>query len=96
VEYISRLLGLPGPDPTRVINSMFRAFGPDADTGHQFIYSYDFLADRLRAAGFTDVRRQELGESTHDALRGIERHTDVIGDERVVRYETLIVEATRP
>ncbi|HYR09682.1 MAG TPA: type II secretion system major pseudopilin GspG [Longimicrobium sp.] len=96
VEYISRLLGLPGPDPTRVINSMFRAFGPDADTGHQFIYSYEFLADRLRAAGFTDVRRQELGESTHDALRGIERHTDVIGDERVVRYETLIVEATRP
>lgn len=96
VAYISRLLGLPGPDPTRVINSMFRAFGPDADTGHQFIYSYDFLADRLRAAGFTDVRRRELGESAHDALRGIERHTEVIGDERVVRYETLIVEATRP
>ncbi len=96
VAYISRLLGLPAPDATRVINSMFRAFGPDADTGHQFIYSYDFLADRLRAAGFADVRRCELGESTHDGLRGIERHTDVIGDERVVRYETLIVEGTRP
>lgn len=96
VDYISRMLGLPGPDATRVINSMFRAFGPDADTGHQFIYSYDSLADRLRAAGFTDTRRCELGESTHPALRGIERHTDVIGDERVVRYETLIVEGTRP
>jgi SAM-dependent methyltransferase len=96
VEYISQMLGLPAPDPARVINSMFRAFGPDADTGHQFIYSYDFLADRMRAAGFSDTRRCALGESTHDALRGIERHTDVIGDERVVRYETLIVEATRP
>jgi SAM-dependent methyltransferase len=95
VAYISALLGLPGPDATRVINSMFRAFGPDEATGHQFIYSYDFLADRLRMAGFTHVRRCELGESTHDALRGIERHTDVIGDERVVRYETLIVEGTR-
>ncbi|HEX6372717.1 MAG TPA: methyltransferase domain-containing protein [Longimicrobium sp.] len=96
VAYISALLGLRGPDATRVINSMFRAFGPDADTGHQFIYSCDFLAGRLRAAGFAEVRRCGLGESTHDALRGIERHTDVIGDERVVRYETLIVEGTRP
>lgn len=96
VDYISRMLGLPGPDAARVINSMFRAFGPDAETGHQFIYSFHALADRLRAAGFTDVRRCELGESSHDALRGIERHTEVIGDERVVRYETLIVEGTRP
>jgi SAM-dependent methyltransferase len=96
VAYISRLLGLPGSDTTRVINSMFRAFGPDAATGHQFIYSCDFLARLLRAAGFTDVRRCELGVSTHDVLHGIERHTDVIGDERVVRYETLIVEGTRP
>ena len=95
VAFVSALLGLPGPDATRVINSMFRAFGPDAETGHQFIYSFDFLADRLRAAGFADVRRRELGESTHEALRGIERHTDVIGDDRVVRYETLIVEATK-
>ena len=96
VAYISGMLGLPAPDPARVINSMFRAFGPDEKTGHQFIYSYDFLADRLRAAGFGHVHRRELGESSHDALRGIERHTDVIGDERVVRYETLIVEATKP
>ncbi len=96
IAYISAMLGLPAPDPARVINSMFRAFGPDEATGHQFIYSYDFLADRMRAAGFTNARRCEMGESTHDALRGIERHTDVIGDERVVRYETLIVEATRP
>jgi general secretion pathway protein G len=90
------MLELPEPDPTRVINSMFRAFGPDEATGHQFIYSFDFLARRLRAAGFTDVRRCEMGESTHAALRGIERHVEVVGDERAVRYETLIVEATRP
>lgn len=96
LTYISASLGLSAPDATVVVNSMFRAFGPDEGTGHQFIYSYEFLADCLRAAGFGHVRRCALGQSTHDALRGIDRHTDVIGDERVVRYETLIVEATKP
>lgn len=96
VAYISRMLGLPSPDPTRVVNAMFRAFGPDDASGHQFIYSFDLLAERLRAAGFTEVRRCEVGESTHAPLRGIERHADAVGDGRVVRYETLVVEATRP
>jgi SAM-dependent methyltransferase len=96
VAYISTLLGLPEPDPARVVNSMFREFGPDEATGHHFIYSYDALAQRLRAAGFTGVRRCELGESEHAALRGIERHQEVVGDVRAVRYESLIVEATRP
>jgi SAM-dependent methyltransferase len=96
VEYISRMLGLPAPDATRVINAMFRAFGPDDASGHQFIYSFDTLADQLRAAGFADVRRCEVGESPHAMLRGIERHADAVGDGRVVRYETLVVEATRP
>jgi general secretion pathway protein G len=96
VEYISRMLGLPAPDPTRVINAMFRAFGPDDASGHQFIYSFDTLAERLRAAGFTDVRRREVGESEHPMLRGVERHADAVGDARAVRYETLVVEATRP
>ena len=96
VEYISRMLGLPAPDPTRVINAMFRAFGPDDASGHQFIYSFDTLAERLRAAGFADVRRCKVGESECAMLRGIERHADAVGDGRVVRYETLVVEATRP
>ncbi|HYW13601.1 MAG TPA: methyltransferase domain-containing protein [Longimicrobium sp.] len=96
VAYISRMLGLPAPDATRVVNAIFREFGPDDASGHQFIYSYETLAERLRAAGFADARRCEVGESTHDVLRGIERHADAVGDGRVVRYETLVVEATRP
>jgi predicted SAM-dependent methyltransferase len=96
VEYISRMLGLPAPDATRVVNAMFRAFGPDDASGHQFIYSFQTLAERLRAAGFTDVRRCEVGESEHAMLRNVERHADAVGDGRVVRYETLVVEATRP
>lgn len=96
VAYISRMLGLAAPDPARVINALFRAFGPDDASGHQFIYSFDALADGLRAAGFTDVRRCEVGESGHALLRGIERHADAVGDARVVAYETLVVEATRP
>ena len=95
VAYISRMLGLPAPDPTRVVNAMFRAFGPDDASGHQFIYSFDTLAERLRAAGFAQVVRCEVGESTHAMLRDIERHADAVGDGRVVRYETLVVEATR-
>ena len=96
VAYISRMLGLAAPDPTRVVNAMFRAFGPDDASGHQFIYSFDTLAERLRAAGFGEVRRCEVGESGHAMLRGIERHADAVGDGPVVRYETLVVEATRP
>lgn len=96
VAYISRMLGLPSPDASRVVNAMFREFGPDDASGHQFIYSYETLAERLRAAGFVDVRRCEVGESGHAMLRGIERHADAVGDGRVVRYETLVVEATRP
>ena len=79
-----------------VVNAIFREFGPDDASGHQFIYSLETLAERLRAAGFTDVRRCEVGESAHAMLRGIERHADAVGDGRVVRYETLVVEATRP
>lgn len=96
VAYISRMLGLPAPDPARVINALFRAFGPDDASAHQFIYSFDALAGRLRAAGFTDVRRCAVGESGHAMLRGIERHADAVGDARVVAYETLVVEAMRP
>lgn len=95
VAYISRMLGLPAPDPTRVVNAMFRAFGPDDASGHQFIYSFETLSERLRAAGFTDVVRREVGESEHAMLRDIERHADAVGDARAVRYETLVVEATR-
>lgn len=96
VAYISRMLGLASPDATRVVNAMFREFGPDDASGHQFIYSFETLAERLRAAGFADVRRREVGASEHAMLRGIERHADAVGDGRVVRYETLVVEATRP
>ncbi|HEX6041743.1 type II secretion system major pseudopilin GspG [Longimicrobium sp.] len=96
VEYISRMLGLTAPDPTRVINAMFREFGPDDASGHQFIYSFETLSERLRAAGFTDVRRCDVGRSEHAMLRDVERHADAVGDARAVRYETLVVEATRP
>ncbi len=96
VRHISRMLGLPAPDPARVVNAMFRAFGPDAAGGHQYIYSFDSLSNRLRAAGFGGIVRCAVGQSAHPALRGVERHADAVGDARVVAYETLVVEATRP
>ena len=67
------------------LNRAFRGWG------HHFLYNFQALAATLREAGFADVVRCEYGESTHDALRGLERH------EKNADYEgishILIVEA---
>jgi predicted SAM-dependent methyltransferase len=50
------------------LNLAFRGWG------HQFLYNFGTLAATLREAGFSDVVRQQYGESAHGPLRGIERH----------------------
>jgi predicted SAM-dependent methyltransferase len=73
-----------------VINHMF------TDHKHQFIYDYETLATMLSDIGFIDVTRREVGESDDPVLCGVETHGSAIGDEEVNRFETLVVEATRP
>ena len=50
------------------INGAFRAWG------HQFLYNERTLAATLHGAGFANVVRCQYGQSTHDELRGLERH----------------------
>lgn len=63
--------------PVHMINVAMRAWG------HLYLYDYEELALRLREAGFSDVRRLEIGESEDPALRELETRAD----------STLIVEA---
>ncbi len=48
------------------LNILFRYWG------HRWIYDHDELRRRLREAGFRDIADQELRQSTHMELRGIE------------------------
>lgn len=56
--------------PARLVNLAFHGWG------HRYLYDFDELALRLRQAGFTDVRRCGLGESTTPALTGMETRRD--------------------
>jgi predicted SAM-dependent methyltransferase len=73
-----------------VINHMFGAHK------HRFIYDYETLSAVVSDAGFVGVERWQPGESNDPALRGLEAHGHAIGDERVNRFETMVVEAIRP
>ena len=63
---------------------------------HKFIYDFATLAQEMHRAGFVDVTRHAAGESDDAALRGIEAHGAVIGNEEMNAYETMAVEARRP
>ena len=54
----------------RMLNASMRLWG------HQYLYDYDELAMRLRAAGFTRVVRCSIGDSEHEDLQGLETRLD--------------------
>lgn len=56
--------------PARMLNQAMRGWG------HQHLYDEGELAHRLRFAGFTDIRRCDLGRSAHDDLAGLETRAD--------------------
>lgn len=72
-----------------VVNNFFRSYG------HQFLYDARTMRAAPESAGFCDVRRQEVGQSADEALRGVESHGELIG-EASNHFETMIMEATRP
>ena len=85
------LKGRPHPHPAFLLNHNLRAWG------HLFVYDEDLLTRALGEAGYVDITRCELGESAHEALRGMERHgTHNKISPRAVRFETMIIEATKP
>ena len=56
--------------PVRLINVAMRAWG------HAYLYDFEELSLRLRDAGFSDVRRFEIGESAEPELRRLETRAD--------------------
>ncbi len=74
----------------RVLNNLFRNWG------HRFIYDESTLRSLLENAGFTGIRRCAPGASEEPELRSIDSHGREIGDERVNRFESLILEARKP
>lgn len=61
--------------------------------GHRFVYNEATLRRALEGAGFDQVVRVAPGESSHEVLRGIDRHHEEVGPE-ADRIETLTLEAT--
>jgi predicted SAM-dependent methyltransferase len=70
-----------------VANRLMRYFG------HEFIYDEATLRRALETAGFDQVVRAAPGESSHEVLRGVDRHHEEIGP-MSDRTETLTLEAT--
>jgi SAM-dependent methyltransferase len=62
--------------------------------GFKFIYDPSCLAWALSQAGFSETATAKVGESTHVALRGIERHGSVVPAE-FNQFETFVLEATK-
>ncbi len=63
--------------------------------GHQFIYDIRTLTDSLKQAGFKNIVRCAYGESNNEFLKGIDSHDQAVNNEEMVRFETLILEATK-
>ena len=85
-RYLAGLTGKRYDSSCQVLNDYLRLWG------HRYIYDEEDLTARLLAAGFADIVRVNPGESTHEALREVERHG---GEEWVNRAEAMCLEATR-
>jgi predicted SAM-dependent methyltransferase len=71
-----------------VVNALFRSWH------HTFLYDGELLETAMREAGFRYIERVSVGSSKHTALIGIERHGQIINDEEINRFETMVFEAT--
>jgi predicted SAM-dependent methyltransferase len=78
------------PDTTNetfVINNFVR------DWGHTFIYDEKTLRQSLQLAGFRDLRKCDLQESSVECLRNLENETRM--PPGFLRLESMVIEATK-
>jgi len=75
--------------PAFVINNAFYNWG------HRFLYNKELLEIALRQAGFVDIVSCRQNESSDENLRGIDLHGRNVGNEDMVAFETLVMEARR-
>jgi predicted SAM-dependent methyltransferase len=83
---------LPNVDavrPAHVVNQLFRGWG------HRYLYDDETLAATMEQAGFSAPRRFPFGESDDPELHGIEAHGADERSKAMIRFETLVVQATK-
>jgi predicted SAM-dependent methyltransferase len=81
--------GKPIPaTPVYVINKFHTSWG------HQIVYDEKTLSNLLKDCGFKNVRLCKMGESSHEELKGVERHGDVIPYD-FCQLETMVLEADK-
>ena len=80
----------PRYDPIFVINNAFRAWG------HCFLYDEATLRASIEEAGFVNVARYPMGESSTAALTCLESHGKRSGHQRMAAFETMCFEASCP
>lgn len=79
----------PTSAPGYVINHLVRA------RGQGFFYDEVTLSDLLRGAGFAEVREMPVGVSLDPAFVQLESAGEAMGEDHH-RYETVVVEGTKP
>ena len=84
------LPGLGLYSETFVINNAFHKWG------ERFLYDQDTLWGAMEQAGFTNISRCVLGESDKPAFQGIDRHGVAVSSEEMARFETMVLQGTRP
>ena len=75
--------------PIFVINNAFYNWG------HKFLYDERLLVETFQKAGFKDIRRKIYGKSEDKNLDGIESHEKGVGDVKVCRIESIVLEAAK-
>ena len=76
--------------PAHAINQSFHGWR------HKFIYDEATLRATMKDIGFDKITRVRPGESDEPSLRSLEQHGSYVGNERAMRYETMVFEATKP
>ena len=76
-------------DPIWAVNRLFSGYG------HRFLYTEGMLSRELADAGLTNIARYEVGQSDDPELADADHHGEQITD-GWNRYQTLVLEATKP
>lgn len=88
LQKFTGMFGLQDGNACETLNFVMHSWG------HKFLYTRAQLASSLSAAGFSRIDSAEVSSSRHDALQGVERHQEFVG-EAMNRFETMVLEATK-
>lgn len=62
--------------------------------GHKCVWDFQLLKDTCERLGFRSVKKERVGNSTFEDLRGIERHGNIISEKWNIK-ESLVIEAEK-